>query len=153
MRTLAEKQYFDQALPGIAEKISNHLITAALRQLLSSGNGPERALEAITPSIAHSAKAPTPASFPASEGPIPPPPTQQRERAGASIGSDPPFHRAQRESLSFPKLPCERRTHPNPTHSAAGTGWGCLEMTEAELSNLMQHDPIERPRSKTTSSV
>jgi hypothetical protein len=31
--------------------------------------------------------------------------------------------------------------------------WGCLEMTEAELSNLMQHDPIERPRSKTTSSV
>jgi hypothetical protein len=26
-------------------------------------------------------------------------------------------------------------------------------MTEAELSNLMQHDPIERPRSKTTSSV
>jgi hypothetical protein len=31
--------------------------------------------------------------------------------------------------------------------------WGCLEMTEAEFSNLMQHDPIERPRSKTTSSV
>ena len=35
----------------------------------------------------------------------------------------------------------------------AGGVWGCLEMTEAELSNLMQHDPIERPRSKTTSSV
>jgi len=34
-----------------------------------------------------------------------------------------------------------------------GALWGCLEMTEAELSNLMQHDPIERPRSKTTSSV
>ena len=34
-----------------------------------------------------------------------------------------------------------------------GLWWGCLEMTEAELSNLMQHDPIERPRSKTTSSV
>jgi hypothetical protein len=31
--------------------------------------------------------------------------------------------------------------------------WGGLEMTEAEFSNLMQHDPIERPRSKTTSSV
>ena len=49
---------------------------------------------------------------------------------------------------------------PQKNGAAAGQGrnehwivWGCLEMTEAELSNLMQHDPIERPRSKTTSSV
>jgi hypothetical protein len=47
MQTLAEKQYFDQVIPGIAEKISNHLITAAPHQLLSSRNGPEQALEAI----------------------------------------------------------------------------------------------------------
>jgi hypothetical protein len=36
-----------------------------------SGNGPERALEAITLAIAQSAKADPPPSFPASAGPFP----------------------------------------------------------------------------------
>ena len=41
------------------------------RRPFSSGNGPERALEAITPSIAHSAKTPSPPSLPASAGSFP----------------------------------------------------------------------------------
>ncbi len=125
-----------------------------------SGNGPERALEAITLAIARSAKADPPPSLPASAGPFPRSPKthphlrpalpipspnrfrtaclrsycngirivqsgpfcvnmsdrprarRQRERAGASIGSDHPCHRAQRESRSSPELPCERRTVP-----------------------------------------
>jgi len=42
-------------------------------------------------------------SFPASAGPIPLPPTQQRERAGASIGSDHPTTRRAAPKLLLPQ--------------------------------------------------
>ena len=43
----------------------------ARAELSGRGTAPERALEAIKPSVAHSAKADPPQSFPASAGPVP----------------------------------------------------------------------------------
>ncbi len=80
-----------------------------------SGIGPERALEAIKPSVAHSAKADPLQSFPASAGPVPRSTIKPQrsgigpERALEAIKPSPP---APRESRSSPKLPCERRTGP-----------------------------------------
>ncbi len=39
-------------------------------------------------------------------------PTQQRDRAGASIGSEHPNLGREAPRLSLPQLPCERRPHP-----------------------------------------
>jgi len=81
-----------------------------------SGIGPEQALEAIKPTPSRTARKLHPfQSFPASAGLVPRSQknTAERDRAGASIGSDqthPLAHSA--KAPSFPEFPCERRPGP-----------------------------------------
>ena len=70
------------------------------KKIQRSGIGPERALEAIKPSLAPRAKAPSFPELPCERrpGPAEPKNTAERDRAGASIGSDQTLPRAPRES-------------------------------------------------------